>query len=112
MIMLTKQDIKNMNPGIFRSGVMASDKYDYLVNDRGVNVDGQYNKFYWVAVRGDIPDWAVYIMPAKYWGKTAKVSDRKVISQRVANYGTKIHDLAHVNILVPSEADALSMYRH
>lgn len=80
--MLTIEDLKAMKPEtIFASG----------------NVDGLTK---WVAVRGRIWDWAIYI-GIFTWA-----------NEEIARAGIKIHDEAMIKMLVPCDKEAFDMYRH
>lgn len=84
MTKLTLQNLKDMEPGIFAKG-------EFLY-------DGGFKK--WVAVRGNIHDWAIY------YGLTFDDD------QKIKDWGTKLHEMPIVQSLVDCEPEALAMYRH
>ena len=89
---LTKAFLENIPPHtIFASG---------LVRDtEEVNVTGIRQLLTWVAVRGEIPDWAVY------------VSKGSVAMSDVTHYGDKV--LARTaRILVPCDDEMINLYRN
>jgi hypothetical protein len=57
----------------------------------------------WVAVRGDIEDWAIYAQ-----GADERVWTDEAISER----GDKIHDEERIKRLVPCTRRAYANYRH
>lgn len=83
--MLTLQQLKEMAPGsIFASGT-----------------DKQYGEqnIRWVACRGDIHDWAIYI------------GNERDSFQRVAEYGNKTREIKRIMRYVPCDKEAFDMYR-
>jgi len=90
--MLTLQELKDMEPGIFRSGLVTD-------NSEGVNIAGTNQLLRWVAVRGGIHDWAIYVGVAEQ------------SSEAIRDYGDKIHNRANVQKLVECDEEALNMYR-
>lgn len=92
--MLTIQELKDMEPGtIFATGT---------INDgpTGINMTRSERTLRWVACRGGIHDWAIYIGPEEWTAEAVKRS------------GDKVHSTEHINKLVPCDADAFGMYRH
>lgn len=64
--------------------------------------------FMWVAVRGEIHDWAIYtsinaIPFVDYW-----VADK----EGIAKNGQKMYDKEKIRELVPCDDEAFSMYRY
>jgi hypothetical protein len=90
--MLTLQQLKDMEPGIFSSGTTTDDS-------TGANMTGSGKPLRWVAVRGDIHDWAVYIQ-GNGWTE-----------EQVQRMGDKVHNRETVKKLVPCYDEALAMYR-
>jgi hypothetical protein len=90
--MLTLQQLKDMKPGIFDSGVTTDD-------ESGVNMTRSGQSLRWVATRGGIHDWAIYVAPED-WSE-----------DRVRDMGDKVHDRSNVKKLVPCDDEALGMYR-
>lgn len=86
--MLTLEQLKNMDPGVFTHGFTEENFY------------GERQKVLWVATRGAIHDWAIYVGPED-WS-----------IERVRDYGIKVHNMDLVSQLLPSETEALQMYRH
>ena len=91
--MLTLQQLKDMEPDtIFASGETTDDS-------NGVNMTGSGQALKWVATRGGIHDWAIYIQKADW-------SD-----QEVKRIGDKVHNRDNIKKLVPCDNEALAMYR-
>ena len=91
--MLTLQQLKDMEPDtIFATGE-TTDGYD------AVNMYGRGQELRWVATRGGIHDWAIYIAP-KDWTE-----------EMVKSNGDKVHNRESVKKLVPCDDEALGMYR-
>jgi hypothetical protein len=84
MTQITLQMLKDMKPGV----IFASGEMMYEGKNR------------WIAVRGNIHDWAIYY---SYPFKT---------DVEIHNWGSKLHDLAKVKELVNCDDEALAMYRH
>ena len=90
---LTLQDLDDMKPGIFAQGETTDDP-------DGCNMTASGRKLKWVASRGDIHDWAIYVLWASCdW-------------MQVKAMGDKIHDEANIRKLVPCTSEAFDMYRH
>lgn len=95
--MLTKKQLGEMKPNtIFAQGETTDDS-------RGINLATTGITIKWVAVRGDIPDWAIYAdnpytPQADYEG--------------VERMGDKIHAENHIKKLVPCDEEAFKMYRY
>lgn len=91
---LTLQMLKDMEPEtIFATGVVID-------NPSGINMTNSDEKLRWVACRGGIHDWAIYIHIAGYdedW---------------VKRHGDKVHSYEHIKKLVPCDDEAIEMYRH
>lgn len=91
--MLTLQQLKDMEPDtIFATGE-TTDGYD------AVNMYGRGQELRWVATRGGIHDWAIYIAP-KDWDQL-----------RIQRMGDKVHNRESIKKLVPCDDEALAMYR-
>jgi hypothetical protein len=91
--MLTLQQLKDMEPDtIFATGE-TTDGYD------AVNMYGKGQELRWVATRGGIHDWAIYVAP-KDWTE-----------EMVKSNGDKVHNRESVKKLVPCDDEALGMYR-
>lgn len=90
--MLTLQQLKDMEPGIFATGTTTDD-------EEGVNMTRSGQQLRWVATRGGIHDWAIYIHKAD-WSE-----------EEVARVGDKVHNRDNVKNLVPCDDEALAMYR-
>jgi hypothetical protein len=68
-------------------------------NPSGINITNSGRILRWVAVRGGIHDWAIYIN----W-------DCKT-EEEVVCYGDKVHTEANIKKLVPCTDEAYKMYR-
>jgi len=92
--MLTLRDLKDMPSNlIFRSGVAVD-------GPLGINMTRSYKMLRWVAVRGDIWDWAIYC----HW------SDKS--TEWIRDYGDKVTDNKTIKALVPCDDEAFKMYRY
>lgn len=92
--MLTLQNLKDMEPfAQFERG---------LVNDgpSGINMTNSGRALKWVACRGQIHDWCIYIGPADW-------SD-----QMVHDRGDKVMGAHHIKKLIPCDDEAFGMYRY
>jgi len=94
--MLTKEKLDEMAPHtIFAKGMVTD-------NPSGANMANTGNLMKWVAVRGGIHDWAIYLdnpyMPQDTF-------------ESVADMGDKLHNRTYVERLVPCDAEALALYR-
>lgn len=71
----------------------------------GVDIGRTGNRVKWIAARGDIPDWCIYIQNPHYgdlaWGY-----------DEVLMYGDKVHSHDMIQKLVAVEKEVLQMYRH
>ena len=84
---LTVEQLKQMNPGIFASGSIFEPR-----------LAKEYLK--WVAVRGQIHDWAIYYH-----------REEKSI-EFVRDYGDKCFTKEVIKELVPCDDEAFKMYRY
>lgn len=91
---LTLEKLKAMEPGqMFATGLTTD-------NPEGINMARSGKQLKWVAVRGEIYDWAIYIHFSKY-----------SIGQ-VASEGDKVIFKEHIKKLVPCDDEAFKMYRY
>jgi hypothetical protein len=79
---LTLEQLKEMKPGIFKTGE---------IGDYGTK---------WVAVRGGIHDWAIYHGPV----------DKQL--EWIKRFGDKITEKTTIRSLVPCNDEAFAMYRY
>ena len=91
--MLTLKALKEMKPGVFMKGVTVDDS-------TGCNMTGSGKDLKWVASRGDIHDWAIYVL----------FSDRSW--EEVKSNGDKVYDEENIKKLVPCDNEAFEMYRY
>lgn len=94
--MLTLQNLKDFSPGIFAIGegeIRDPDGYN-----------GEMVPVRWVAVRGQIEDWAIY---HSYGTDTSIRSSPDTISR----VGTKLYDGEKIKEWVPCDKEAFDMYR-
>lgn len=93
--MLTTKMLEDMKPGIFAQGEVSD-------GPEGANMANTGKVLKWVADRGSIDDWAIYI-------------DNPYIPnysyEAVAMFGDKIHNRDTVKRLVACTEDALARYR-
>ena len=91
---LTLKQLKDMEPDtIFASGVTTDDT-------DGVNMAGTGQGLRWVACRGGIWDWAIYIQNAS-WSK-----------DEIKQLGDKVTSETNIKGLVPCDSEAFGMYRY
>ena len=93
MKLLTLQDLKEMQPGAFSRGETTD-------NPEGCNITNSGRKLRWVAVRGDIHDWAIYIFTA----------DRDY--EWIKRSGDKVYTENNIRKLVPCDDEAFNQYRY
>jgi len=92
--MLTLQKLKDMKPHeIIDTGTVSD-------NHIGINMSNSNELLRWVAVRGGIHDWAIYIYFA--------FKDVEWILRA----GDKVHDKENIQKLVPCDDEAFKLYRH
>lgn len=94
--MLTLKDLKDMEPGIFAQGEVPD-------SPKGCNVANTGKIMKWVAVRGDIHDWAIYV---------DNPYSPQVDFESVARMGDKIHSEENIKKLVDCDKEAFAFYRH
>lgn len=91
--MLTLKDLKEMKPNqVFTSGIFTDSYTGIPINNSGKMIG-------WVAVRGYIHDWCIYI------------SDSLNI-QYIIDYGDKLFLEENIKKLVPCDEEAFAMYRY
>lgn len=93
---LTLKQLEEMKPGIFAQG-------ETIDSPEGCNMANTGKTIKWVAVRGTIPDWAIY---------TDNPYSPQFSYESVADYGDKVHEEKHIKRLVPCTTEAFKMYRH
>lgn len=102
-------------------------------NPNGINIDNSNHTLYWVAKRGEIHDWAIYVCPYPWTQKLPEIKpteskdeiiyklgiyatyiklDHQDIIQSCSDHGTKIQNVQNIQKLVPCNDEALDMYRH
>ena len=91
---LTLQNLKDMQPGLWFATGLTTD------SPGGINMSWSGKELKWVAVRGDIWDWAIYIHFAE-WS-----------IRHVASNGDKVTFESHIKKLVPCDDEAFKMYRY
>ena len=92
--MLTLQNLKDMEPDtIFATGVTTNDP-------AGINMSNDGRELRWVACRGGIHDWAIYIQSAD-WPE-----------DEVKRVGDKVTSEHNIKKLVPCDDEAFRMYRY
>jgi hypothetical protein len=94
--MLTLQELKDMKPKtVFATGIVENSPNGIYMTDH--NVGG---KLLWVAKRGGIHDWCIYI----HW------EDRGL--NYVITNGDKVTNEHNIKKLVPCDDEAFKMYRY
>ena len=91
--MLTLEQLKEMKPGIFASGV--TDVEDYWDASKTMRVA-------WVASRGGIHDWAIYYKLETEWWDNEMIRDM----------GDKMRNEASIRKCIDCDDDAFAMYRY
>ena len=92
--MLTLQQLKDMEPGTtFATG-------ETIDNENGINMTRSGQALRWVACRGGIHDWAIYIHKASWSEDEVKSNGDKVTSEH------------NIKKLVPCDDEAFGMYRY
>ncbi|MEI6186961.1 MAG: hypothetical protein WCP46_00470 [Alphaproteobacteria bacterium] len=98
--MITKSILDSMPENtIFACGVLPCDNELYTLA-----IDGDLR---WVAKRGIINDWAIYVSVEPDYIST---EERK--NKTVAELGTKIYGESTIRTLVPCDDEALKLYRY
>jgi hypothetical protein len=92
--MLTLQNLKDMQPHTQIAKGVTVDNYT------GINMFNSGQDLLWVAVRGEIHDWAIYI---------GLVDDGLNYIKR---NGDKVCDKNNIKKLVPCDDEAFKMYRY
>ena len=90
---LTIKKLKEMKPGIFAQGITID-------NPDGCNMSNSGKQLRWVAVRGDIHDWAIY----------CHYSDKDW--EWIKRSGDKVCSKENIRKLVPCSKLAFEMYRY
>lgn len=94
---LTLSKLQAMQTGeIFKHGLSID-------SPRGINLTGSGAVVRWVAVRGQAPDWAIYVSTHR-----GGFDDFYFTSL----HGNKIHDTITIKRLVPCSPEAQAAYRH
>lgn len=89
---LTLEQLNEMEPGIFETGLTID-------NQTGINVNNTNEVLRWVAVRGAINDWAIYV--------GSSLNSIELIQQ----LGDKIYSRENILKLVPCTQEAYNRYR-
>ena len=93
---LTLQDLKNMKPAeIFAMGITENSPDGIFMTNSNLG-----KKLLWVAKRGDIYDWAIYI----HWAENGE--------DYVISNGDKVINKSNIKKLVPCDIEAFKMYRY
>ena len=90
--MLTLEKLKEMKPGIFATGTANDEPNGFFM----ANTSKQLR---WVAVRGNIHDWAIY----------CHFVDKD--TEWIKRQGDKVSQEKHIKELVPCDDEAFKMYR-
>ena len=93
---LTLEQLKEMSEGIFAQGEVVD-------GPGGCNVARTGKMIKWVAVRGNIHDWAIY---------TDNPYSPQYSFEAVRNIGDKISSEENIRKLVPCTDEAFEMYRY
>lgn len=92
--MITKEDLEKMPKGtVFAQGELPD-------GPDGINMTTSGRMLRWVAVRGAVPDWAIYCHFAENtW-------------EYIRSVGDKVHDEENIRRCVDVDDTAMKMYRH
>lgn len=94
--MLTLEELKNMKPfTVFSTGEIENSEDGIYMTNSNIG-----KKMIWIAKRGEIYDWAIYI----HW------ADKGI--EFVEKSGDKIHSEKYIKKLVPCDAESFKMYRY
>lgn len=92
--MLTLQKLKDMPANkIFVTGIVKD-------NPEGINMTNSGRDLRWIAKRGGIHDWAIYI----HWSENT--------IEWIADYGDKVYNKEHIKKLIECDEEAFNMYRY
>jgi hypothetical protein len=89
---LTLQMLKDMKPGVFAKGEVDDDS-------TGINISDSGGKLKWVAVRGEIHDWAIYVHFAS------------MDFEWIRKHGDKIFEESNIKRLVNCDSESFANYR-
>ena len=93
---LTLEDLKEMQPfTVFATGITENSPDGIYMTNENLG-----KKLMWVAKRGEIHDWAIYIHWAEYG------------EEYVRDYGDKVTSPTNIKKLVPCDEEAFKMYRY
>lgn len=93
---LSEADLKEMDRGIFATGTVENSPDGVYMTNSDIG-----RKLRWVAVRGIIHDWAIYV----HWAD-------QMDTQQVSQNGDKIQNDIHIKLLISADDSAMKMYRH
>ena len=115
--MLTKKILEDMPKGtMFAQGEFWDDT-ESPNQMPFANVAGTHLSVRFVAIRGDVPDWAIYCQNPHY----VNSDDPDVLAagyggtwdwSKIRSEGDKVHNPENIKRLVPCDDEALKMYRH
>lgn len=93
---LTMAKLKALKPqSIIATGTVRNNPDEVYMTETNYN-----RKLLWVAKKGAIDDWAIYI----HWETSGQGF--------VISNGDKVRDSTHIQRLVPCDAEVLAAYRH
>jgi hypothetical protein len=93
---LTLQSLKDMEPfKVFATGIVENSPDGVFMTTSSIG-----KKLMWVAKRGEIHDWAIYI----HWAENGENYAR--------DYGDKVVAKEYIKKLVPCDESAFNMYRY
>lgn len=103
--MLTLEQLKAMPPGTcFAEGITTNDPQGYFVTREHPS-----RKMYWIAKRGEIPDWTIYCGWAEYQPGDSPFAP--IGKEMILRTGDKVTNRDVIRKLVPANEDAFKMYR-
>jgi len=100
--LLTLERLDALSPGIFAEGTVSD-------NPVGVHMTGSDKLLRWVAVRGEAPDWAIYIGWAEQEGDFGETIYNG--ASYIASHGDKVASEEHIKKLVQCDKEAFARYR-
>lgn len=93
---LTLEMLKAMKPHtVFATGITDNSPDGIFMTNENIG-----KKLMWVAKRGEIHDWAIYI----HWAEKGE--------EYVRDYGDKVTSPSNIKKLVPCDEKSFSMYRY
>lgn len=91
---LTLQKLKDLPESVFASGIVENSPEGIYMTDSDLG-----RELIWVAKRGQIHDWCIYL----HWADNG--------ANYAEQFGDKLRNVENIKKLVPCESEAMEMYR-